>query len=291
MGADVFDLAARVGTTGHVTGVDLSVSLIEEARRRAEGRKLPVAFEMGDSQALPFEDGAFDAVRTERMLMHVPDAGRAFAEMARILRPGKRMAVFDFDWETQFCDSPHQGVTRKIARSFCDEIRHGWIGRRLPRLFKQHQLVDISVIYHTVTAHFAFLQLLLGGTSRERSLRGPYRVARPTRGGPILGEQTVRGPSCTASPHLSSRARKCNGASPERSSVTTCNGSVCAHSAAQQRAEPDVQRGATLAVCAPVSAGVGCKKMTSILAEALGHSGLRPLPPAGDADVRRAGGE
>jgi ubiquinone/menaquinone biosynthesis C-methylase UbiE len=140
MGADVFDLAARVATTGHVTGVDLSVSLIEEARRRAEGRKLPVAFEMGDSQALPFEDGAFDAVRTERMLMHVPDADRAFVEMARILRPGGRMAVFDFDWETQFCDSPHQGVTRKIARSLCDEIRHGWIGRRLPRLFKQHQL-------------------------------------------------------------------------------------------------------------------------------------------------------
>jgi hypothetical protein len=30
-------------------------------------------------------------------------------------------------------------------------------------LFKQHQLTDISVIYHTVTVHFAFLQLLLGG--------------------------------------------------------------------------------------------------------------------------------
>jgi ubiquinone/menaquinone biosynthesis C-methylase UbiE len=52
MGADVFDLAARVGPAGHVTGVDLSTSLIAEACRRAEGRNLPVTFEVGDAQAL-----------------------------------------------------------------------------------------------------------------------------------------------------------------------------------------------------------------------------------------------
>jgi ubiquinone/menaquinone biosynthesis C-methylase UbiE len=163
MGADVFDLAAKVGATGHVTGIDISASVIAEARRRAEGRHLPVSFEIGDSQSLHFADGAFDAVRTERMLMHVPDAERAFGEMVRVLRPGGRMSVFDFDWETQFCDSPLRAVTRKIAQSFCDGIKHGWIGRQLPRLFKRHRLTDISVVYHTVTVPFAFLQLLLGG--------------------------------------------------------------------------------------------------------------------------------
>ena len=163
MGEDVFDLATRVGKTGHVTGVDLSVSLIEEARRRADGRKLPVSFEVGDSQALRFEERVFDAVRTERMLMHVPDANQALAEMARVLRPGGRMAVFDIDWDTQFCDSPHRDVTRKVARSFCDGIKHGWIGRSLPRMFKRNGLDDVSVTYRTVTVPFAFLQLLLGG--------------------------------------------------------------------------------------------------------------------------------
>ena len=163
MGTDVFDLAERVGTSGQVTGVDVSASLIAEARKRAAGRKLPVTFAVGDAQALQFADGAFDAVRTERMLMHVPDADRALAEMARVLRPGGRLAVFDFDWETQFCDSPHREVTRKIAQSFCDSIKHGWIGRRLPRLFHQYRMKDVSVTYHTATVHFAFLQLLLGG--------------------------------------------------------------------------------------------------------------------------------
>src|SRR5262249_24021695 len=154
MGADVFDLAARVGASGHVTGIYFSASLIEEASRRAAGRNLPVTFEVGDAQALRRADGEFDAVRTERMLMHVPDADRAFAEMVRVLRPGGHMAVFDFDWETQFCDSSYRDVTRKFAQSFCDGFKHGWIRRRLPRLFKQHQMVDVSVTYHTVTVHF-----------------------------------------------------------------------------------------------------------------------------------------
>lgn len=163
MGADVFDLAARVGKAGHVTGIDMSASLIEAARRRAEGHNLPVAFEVGDVQALQFEDAAFDAVRSERLLMHVPDADRAVAEMARVLRPGGRMAVFDMDWETQFCDSPHRETTRKITQSFCDGMKNGWIGRSLPRLFRRHRMVDVAVTYHTITVDFEFLPLLLGG--------------------------------------------------------------------------------------------------------------------------------
>ena len=178
MGTDVFDLAARVGPEGHVTGVDFSDSLIEEARRRAEGRNLPVSFEQGDVQALRFADGTFDAVRTERLLMHVPDAGRAIAEMARVLRIGGRMSVFDVDWETQFCDSPYRETTRKIVQSFSDGMKNGWIGRSLPRLFKQHGMVDVSVTYHTVTGDFALLPMLLGG-----------HVSRAVAAGTISGDE------------------------------------------------------------------------------------------------------
>ena len=91
LGIDVCDVAARVGPAGHVIGVDVSVSLLAEARRRAHGRPLPATFAVGDAQALPCADNTFDAVRTERMLMHVPDADRAFEEMVRVLRPGGRL--------------------------------------------------------------------------------------------------------------------------------------------------------------------------------------------------------
>jgi ubiquinone/menaquinone biosynthesis C-methylase UbiE len=162
-GADSFDLAAIVGPDGLVTGVDFSETLIAEATRRAAARNLPVIFEVGDAQALRFPDATFDAVRTERMLMHVPNAKQALSEMARVLRPVGRMAVHDFDWESQFCDSPYKDTTRKIATSFSDGMKNGWIGRQLPRLFREVGMTDVSIVFRTVTFSYSFLQLLLGG--------------------------------------------------------------------------------------------------------------------------------
>ena len=163
VGSDAFDLAASVGPTGHVTGVDFSESLVDEATRRAASRNLPVTFEVGDAQNLRFPDQTFDAVRTERMLMHVPDAEKALSEMARVLRRGGRMAVLDFDWESQFCDSPYKETTRQVAQSFCDSMKNGWIGRSLPRLFRQSGMTDVVVTFRTVLLNYDFLQLLLGG--------------------------------------------------------------------------------------------------------------------------------
>jgi ubiquinone/menaquinone biosynthesis C-methylase UbiE len=181
MGRDVFELAGRVGPSGHVAGVDLSESLIEEARRQAEGLDLPVTFEIGNAEELQFADGTFDAVRTERLLMHVPDADRALAEMVRVLRTGGRLSVFDFDWETQFCDSPDRKVTRSIAQSFTDGFKNGWIGRRLPRLFRENGMTEVSVTHHTVAIDYDFVQLLLGG-----------HVARAVADGTISGEEADR---------------------------------------------------------------------------------------------------
>jgi ubiquinone/menaquinone biosynthesis C-methylase UbiE len=163
MGADSFDLAAIVGPHGRVTGVDFSETLIAEATRRAAARNSSAVFEAGDAQALRFPNATFDAVRTERMLMHVPNAKQALSEMARVLRPRGRMAVHDFDWESLFCDSPFKDTTRKIANSFCDGMKNGWIGRQLPRLFREVGMTDVSLTFLTVTFPFSFVQLLLGG--------------------------------------------------------------------------------------------------------------------------------
>jgi SAM-dependent methyltransferase len=177
IGNDAFELVTSVGPSGVVTGVDFSESLIAEASRRGADRGISVKFEVGDAQALRFSDNSFDAVRTERMLMHVPDASKALAEMARVLRPGGRMVVHDFDWESQFCDSPFKETTRKIALSFCNGMKNGWIGRSLPRLFGEIGMIDISVSFRTITFTYEFFQLLLGG-----------HVARAVAAG-ILSEQ------------------------------------------------------------------------------------------------------
>lgn len=70
-------------------GVDLAESFIAIARRRAPGAR----FEAGDAEALPFPDAAFDAAVSGYGIIHLPRPAAALAEMARVLRPGGRVAV------------------------------------------------------------------------------------------------------------------------------------------------------------------------------------------------------
>lgn len=163
MGADVIEIAQRVGPTGRVIGIDVSEVMIAEAQRRTASLGLSIEVEVGDAQQLRFPDGMFDACRTERMLEHVPDAERALTELVRVTRPGGCLAVFDFDLDTVVIDNPYRDTTRAVVRSFSDSIRHGWIGRQLPRLFQEQGLTAIQVAPRTIRIGYEFAQLLLGG--------------------------------------------------------------------------------------------------------------------------------
>lgn len=144
-GTQTVALAARLLPGGRAVGMDLSQTMIDEARRRVAGTDLPVEFEVGDALALPFADDTFDACRTERMLIHVPDAPAALAEMARVTRPGGRVGVIDVDIETILFDSTDRALTRRIVESFADSFQDGWIGRRLPRLMVAAGLTRVTV--------------------------------------------------------------------------------------------------------------------------------------------------
>jgi ubiquinone/menaquinone biosynthesis C-methylase UbiE len=54
------------------------------------------------------------------MLMHLDDHETALAEMVRVVRPGGKVVVFDFDWDAVFVDSPYKETTRKIVHAFSD---------------------------------------------------------------------------------------------------------------------------------------------------------------------------
>jgi ubiquinone/menaquinone biosynthesis C-methylase UbiE len=162
-GEDVRALAALVGPRGRVVGVDWSSIMIAEAIRRHGTSGLPVEFLEGDAQALSLPDASFDRCRSERMLMHLDDPERALAELARFLRPGGRMAVFDVDWDTFFFDSPDKEITRKIIHACSDSIKSGWIGPRLPRLFQAIGLTDTTHLSHTIRLDYAFTHRLLDG--------------------------------------------------------------------------------------------------------------------------------
>jgi SAM-dependent methyltransferase len=83
--------AARLGCTA--VGVDYVPSLLERGRERARVEGLPVELVDGDAEALPFEDGSFDAVTSVFGAMFAPDQARAAAELLRVSRPGGTIAL------------------------------------------------------------------------------------------------------------------------------------------------------------------------------------------------------
>lgn len=138
-------VAAKVGSSGRVVGIDLSERLIAEARSRAATTALPVEFRAADAERLDWPDQSFDASRADRVLMFMRNPHRAVREMARVTKSGGRLVIGEFDMETAIVDSPYRALTRKLLDYWCDSIPNGWIGRQLPGLFAELGLQAIQV--------------------------------------------------------------------------------------------------------------------------------------------------
>lgn len=171
-GDDARLLADMVGPDGWVIGTDLSEAMIAEARRRHEGRVLPVEFRVADLRQLPFDDRTFDATRAKLVLMHCDDIEAAAAELVRVTRPRGRIAVFDYDFETTTVDHPDRRATREIVRCSADGHPNNWSGRQLLRRFRGLGVRDVSVVPHTVVMPFPFFRTAVGGRLANAQAEG-----------------------------------------------------------------------------------------------------------------------
>jgi arsenite methyltransferase len=95
-GTDVFCAAVQVGRSGRVVGVDFTRELLAKAERlRDRDGFAKVGFVEGRIDELPFEDATFDAVISNGVINLSVVKSRVFAEAARVLRPGGRIALAD----------------------------------------------------------------------------------------------------------------------------------------------------------------------------------------------------
>ena len=105
-GTDAFLAARRVGPRGEVIGIDMTEAQLAKARGLASREGLStVRFEQGYLEDPPVADGSADVVISNGVINLCDNKKAVFAEVARILRPGGRLAISDIVTERQLTDA------------------------------------------------------------------------------------------------------------------------------------------------------------------------------------------
>jgi ubiquinone/menaquinone biosynthesis C-methylase UbiE len=134
---------------GRVTGLDISPGFMGIAQGYAarDGLAGLIRWCAGQAEALPFGDASFDGALAARLLLHVADPAAVLSELARVVRPGGRLVVMDWDFDTVAIDHPDRELTRRLLHWRCDHYGgNNWSGRQLWRLMAAAGLSNLRAV-------------------------------------------------------------------------------------------------------------------------------------------------
>lgn len=161
-GADLAAMAGSMPSGAIIWGLDASQTMIAEASRRTVDLRPQVSLRVGDATDLPFPNETFDACLADTVLQHIPDPAQALREMARVTRPGGKIAALEFDLGTTFLDHPDSETTQLILDTFTAATVQGRIGRQLPSLFRLAGFTGVSVTPTVILSNAPFWRRLYG---------------------------------------------------------------------------------------------------------------------------------
>ncbi|GBE63903.1 methyltransferase [Mycobacterium sp. MFM001] len=126
-------LARAAGPDGLALGVDISKPMLARAVRAESGPQ--VGFLRADAQRLPLRDDTVDAVVSIAVLQLIPEPAAALAEIARVLRPGGRLAVM----------VPTAGRAARFWRMLPNTGAHVFDDDELGDILEDHGFVSVRV--------------------------------------------------------------------------------------------------------------------------------------------------
>jgi ubiquinone/menaquinone biosynthesis C-methylase UbiE len=126
--------AALAPFVHHVIAVDASAAMLQAAKKRLHGFE-NIELRRGDLEALPIDDGRLDAATLALVLHHLPEPGRALADVARVLKPRGRLLIVDM--------LPHD------RESYRQQMGHIWLGfsdEHVRRILGESGFGDVRIV-------------------------------------------------------------------------------------------------------------------------------------------------
>lgn len=134
------EMAAQVGPSGHVDGIDTSQPMLDVAAARCAAHP-HIGLRFADATELPYADASFDAVAVVQVYLFVPALERALAEVARVLKPGGRAVVVDTDWDSVVMHTSDPERTERFLRIWKQRYVDATVARRFPGSLRRAGLV------------------------------------------------------------------------------------------------------------------------------------------------------
>lgn len=135
------EMAADVGAEGRIEGIDISESMLALAAARC-GALEQVTLRSGRAEALPFDDGTFDAAVAVQVYEYVPDIEAALGELFRVLKPGGRAVILDTDWDSIVWFSEDRERMQRILAHWDGHLADPRLPERLGPLLRAAGFVE-----------------------------------------------------------------------------------------------------------------------------------------------------
>ncbi|MCB0124765.1 MAG: methyltransferase domain-containing protein, partial [Caldilineaceae bacterium] len=170
-------IAARPNFTGKITAVVLSDHLVASARQLAarEGVADQIDFRVGDSRSLDLPDDSFDAVVAHTLVSHVDQLAETLHEIARVVRPGGFVGIFDGDYASLTFSHPDAQQGQRYDELIISAvITQPRAMRRMPHLLAAAGL--------DLTVHFAYVVTDIGRADYWTPALESFRKILPAAG-------------------------------------------------------------------------------------------------------------